>query len=139
MSLADLYKALKIAKKRPKVVLVSLETWNSLKKAGVIEMRTGHALQGFFESQKFPVLQKDICVVVNPALDEEKLPFLMPPDTAETSAAVTALAKAVVKEERRRTAVERRKGPRRRNVHLGLEEQRKSKDRRKSPRRGAKH
>ena len=137
MSIADLYRAIKLAKRRPKVVAVSSDTWASLKKAGVIEMKAGHSLGLFRDSEKFPVLQGDICVIVNPALDAEKKAFQMPPDGDAPSAARQHAPPPPDKPERRKPS-ERRKAPRRRSVHLGLQERRKASDRRKGPRRGHK-
>ena len=104
MSIADLYRVIKIAKKRPKYIAVSTEMWATLKKADVIEMKTGHALGLFKEGEKFPVLQRDITIFINPALDAEKRAFCMPPDISEVRAE---------KQERRHSA-DRRKSPRRR-------------------------
>lgn len=104
MSIADLYRAVKLAKKRPKVIAVSSETWATLKKAGVIEMKAHHPFAMFKEAEKFPAMQGDIFIVVNPALDAEKKAFAMPMDAGEVRAE---------KQERRRGA-DRRKGPRRR-------------------------
>ena len=137
MSMADLYRAIKVAKRKPKIVAVSSDTWASLKKAGVIEMKTGHGQGLFRDSEKFPVLQGDICVIINPALDAEKKAFLMPPDADGYALAHTQAPPPPDKPERRKPS-ERRKAPRRRNVHLGREERRTASDRRRGPRRGHK-
>ena len=78
LSLADLYKAIKDSKERPKGIAVSTEMWNLLKKAGVIEMKTGFGWGLFKTSHKFPTFQGDISIVVNPSLDLEKKGFLVP-------------------------------------------------------------
>jgi hypothetical protein len=135
MSIADLYKAIKMAKKRPRAVAVSSETWSSLKKAGVIHMKAGHGLGVFHEREKLPVLQGDIVIIVNPALDIEKKHFFLSLD-GEGSAPAAAKEAPAGKPERRH-ANDRRKGPRRRTVHLGRDERRKTgRDRRTGPRRG---
>lgn len=138
MSLADLYRLIKTAKKRPKYIAVSTEIWNSLRKAGVIEMKTSHGFAFFRDTDKFPMLQGDICVLVNPALDVEKLSFVMPLEVERVIAAATPAALPDEVEEERRRPTDRRKGPRRKSIHLGREENRKSgPDRRKGPRRGS--
>lgn len=70
-SLAELYKAIKDAKERPKGIAVSTETWATLKKVGVIEMNPGYSWGLFKTSHKFPTFQGDISIVINPALDGE--------------------------------------------------------------------
>jgi hypothetical protein len=139
MSIADLYKAIKLAKRRPKAIAVSTDTWNSLKKAGVVEMKTGHSIPGFRDGDKFPVLMNDICIFINPALDAEKKSFLMPPDEGGTHVAHApshSHAPPEGKPERRKPS-ERRKGARRRTVHIGRDERRAHPDRRKGSRRGS--
>ncbi len=131
MSLADLYRAIKTAKKRPRAIAVSTETWNSLKKAGVVEMVTGHSLVLFRKNDKFPVLQGDITILVNPALDIEKKAFVLPSETEEA-----APLPAVKAAERRRSA-DRRKGPRRKMYGIKDAERRHRPERRRGPRRKA--
>jgi hypothetical protein len=102
-TIVELYAAIKGAKKRPKGVAVSTDLYATLKKAGVIEMKTGFASGLFKTTDKFPAFQGDIFVVINPALDGEPKTFLMPADYAEVR----------VGAQERRRAADRRKTPRR--------------------------
>jgi hypothetical protein len=85
-NLLELYRAIKFARPRPKCIAVSAEMWETLKKAGVIQMKTGHAWSLFKDSQRFPTIHGDIPVIVNPALDLEKKPFVLS-DTGEEAPA----------------------------------------------------
>jgi hypothetical protein len=106
MSLMDLYRAIKTARKKPKGIAVSTEMWNTLKKAGVLEMKSGYNWGLFKAGEKFPFFQGDISIIINPALDADKIPFLMPADSH--------LGEIRSEHQERRKAPDRRKGPRRR-------------------------
>jgi hypothetical protein len=102
-SLAELYKAIKIARKRPKGISVSSDMYVALRKAGVLEMKAGYGWGLFSTSEKFPVFQGDIFILINPALDGETKKFLLP----------VGLEEGRTGAQERRRAADRRRSPRR--------------------------
>jgi hypothetical protein len=81
-TMAELYAALKHLKKKPKAIAVSTDMWATLKKAGVVEF-AACPLPPFRASDKFPVFQGSIAIIVNPALDGQPKTFLLPGDMPE--------------------------------------------------------
>lgn len=76
----ELNAAITAAKKRPKGIAVSSDTWRALAERNLVKMKTGYAWGLFETHHKFPAYQENIYVFINPALDESGDNFLLPPD-----------------------------------------------------------
>jgi hypothetical protein len=79
VSIKSIAADLAIAPTRPKGIKVSVETWQEMKKLGLIEMK-GVAAWGVFDlGYEMPFYDGDICVIVDPELELSGLDYLLPP------------------------------------------------------------